>query len=173
MKQAFNFYRWSVLSLVACFCLVPLWATVIGGFKTTGDLRTNALGLPKHWVGDNYISIVATARFWQMLWNSAVIATFTVVLTLLVSSLAAYTLAHFRFAGRKSIANYLPLGLTFPFATAVLPVFLRLRDLGLLDTSWGVILPQVAFTLSFRIVLLRGFFADLPSGLLYASTFSA
>src|SRR5260221_5707431 len=104
----------------------------------------SALGLPKHWVGDNYISIVATARFWQMLWNSAVIATFTVVLTLLVSSLAAYTLAHLRFAGRKWIANYLTLGLTFPFATAVLPVFIRVRDLGLLDTYWGVILPQVA-----------------------------
>jgi raffinose/stachyose/melibiose transport system permease protein len=169
MKQAFNFYRWLVLSLVACFCLVPLWATVIGGFKTTGDLRTNALGLPKHWVGDNYISIVATARFWQMLWNSAVIATFTVVLTLLVSSLAAYTLAHLRFAGRKWIANYLTLGLTFPFATAVLPVFIRVRDLGLLDTYWGVILPQVAFNLSFSIVLLRGFFAELPKELFEAA----
>src|SRR5258708_20797721 len=101
MKQAFNFYRWLGLSLVACFCLVPLWATVIGGFKTTGDLRTNALGLPKHWVGDNYISIVATARFWQMLWNSAVIATFPVVLTLLVSSLAAYTLSHLRLSPRN------------------------------------------------------------------------
>jgi len=102
-------------------------------------------------------------------WNSTVIATFTVVLTLLVSSLAAYTLAHIRFAGRKWIANYLTLGLTFPFATAVLPVFIRVRDLGLLDTYWGVILPQVAFNLSFSIVLLRSFFAELPRELFEAA----
>src|SRR6201984_2762521 len=169
MKQMFSFYRWLVLSLVAGFCLLPLWATVIGGFKSTGDLRTNALGLPRQWVGENYISIVATARFWQMLWNSAVIATFTVVLTLLVSSFAAYTLAHLRFAGRKWIANYLTLGLTFPFATAVLPVFIRVRDLGLLDTYWGVILPQVAFNLGFAVVLLQGFFSELPNELFEAA----
>lgn len=169
MKAVFSYYRWLVLLLVASFCLVPLWATVMGGFKSTGDLRTNAFGLPRQWLIDNYISIVSTPRFWQMLWNSAIIAGFTVVLTLLVSSLAAYTLAHLRFAGRKWIANYLTLGLTFPFATAVLPVFIRVRDLGLLDTYWGVILPQVAFNLSFSIVLLRSFFAELPKELFEAA----
>src|SRR3984957_8417520 len=169
MKSLFQYYRWLVLVVVAWFCLIPLWATIIGGFKTNGDLRTNALGLPRQWIPDNYLSIVTTARFWQMLWNSTVIATFTVVLTLLVSSLAAYTLAHMRFAGRKWIANYLTLGLTFPFATAVLPVFIRVRDLGLLDTYWGVILPQVAFNLGFAVVLLQGFFSELPKELFEAA----
>ena len=42
----FVYYRWLVLLLVAGLCLVPLWATIIGGFKSSGELRTNALGLP-------------------------------------------------------------------------------------------------------------------------------
>src|ERR1700737_4820051 len=158
----FVYYRWLLLLLASGLCLLPLWATVIGGFKSTGDLRTNAFGLPRQWLADNYVSIATSGRFWQMLGNSAFISFVSVVLTLLVSSMAAFVLAHLHFAGKKWIANYLALGLTFPFATAVLPVFIRVRDLGLLDSYWGVILPQIAFNLGFAVVLLQGFFAELP-----------
>lgn len=168
-RDLFSYYRWLVLFAGAGFCLLPLWATVIGGFKSSGDLRTNAIGLPKVWVTANYLSILTESGFWRMLWNSAFITFFTVFCTLLVSSMAAFTLAHVRFAGKRWIANYLALGLTFPFPTAVLPVFIRVRDLGLLDTYWGVILPQVAFNLGFSIVLLRGFFSEIPKELFEAA----
>ena len=168
-RDLFSYYRWLVLFAGAGFCLLPLWATVIGGFKSSGDLRTNAIGLPKLWVTANYLSILTESGFWRMLWNSAFITFFTVFCTLLVSSMAAFTLAHVRFAGKRWIANYLALGLTFPFPTAVLPVFIRVRDLGLLDTYWGVILPQVAFNLGFSIVLLRGFFSEIPKELFEAA----
>jgi raffinose/stachyose/melibiose transport system permease protein len=91
-------------------------------------LRTNAFGLRREWLFDNHVSIAMSGRFWQMLVNSAFIALVTVVLTLLVSSMAAFVLAHLCFAGKRWLANYLALGLTFPFATAVLPVFIRVRD---------------------------------------------
>jgi raffinose/stachyose/melibiose transport system permease protein len=167
--RLFTYYRWLFLSLAASLCLLPLWATFMGGFKSTGDLRTNALGLPRQWIFDNYFSIISGSRFWQMLGNSAYIALFTVILTLIVSSMSAFTLAHLRFAGKRWIGNYLTLGLTFPFATAVLPIFFTVRNLGLLDTLWGVILPQVAFNLSFSIVLLRGFFREIPKELFEAA----
>ena len=165
-RGLFRYYRLLILFLIAAPVMLPLWATVIGGFKTTGDLRTNAFGLPREWIVDNYIEILTGHRFWQMLGNSAIIALVSTVLTVLVSSMAAFTLSHMHFAGRKFIGNYLALGLTFPFATAVLPVFIRVRDLGLLDTYWGVILPQVAFNLGFSVVILQGFFAQLPKELL-------
>ena len=165
-RGLFRYYRLLILFLIAAPVMLPLWATVIGGFKTTGDLRTNAFGLPREWIVDNYIEILTGHRFWQMLGNSAIIALVSTVLTVLVSSMVAFTLSHMHFAGRKFIGNYLALGLTFPFATAVLPVFIRVRDLGLLDTYWGVILPQVAFNLGFSVVILQGFFAQLPKELL-------
>jgi raffinose/stachyose/melibiose transport system permease protein len=165
-RGPFRYYRLLILFLISGPVLLPLWATVIGGFKTTGDLRTNAFGLPRQWIVDNYLEILTGHRFWQMLGNSAIIALVSTLLTVLVSSMAAFTLSHMRFAGRKFIGNYLALGLTFPFATAVLPVFIRVRDLGLLDTYWGVILPQVAFNLGFSVVILQGFFAQLPKELL-------
>jgi raffinose/stachyose/melibiose transport system permease protein len=167
--RLFNYYRWLFLFLCAGICLMPIWATVIGGFKTIGDLRTNSFGLPRTWVFENYISIVTSSSFWRMLANSSVIAVISVFLTLLVSSMAAYVLAHIRFAGRRWIRGYLTLGLTFPFATAVLPVFIRVRDMGLLDTYWGVILPQISFNLSFSLVLFGGFFSELPKELFEAA----
>jgi raffinose/stachyose/melibiose transport system permease protein len=61
------------------------------------------------------------------------------------------------------------LGLLFPVATAILPLFIKVRDLGLLNTAWGVILPQVAFALGMSILLLRNAFKQLPTELLDAA----
>jgi raffinose/stachyose/melibiose transport system permease protein len=67
------------------------------------------------------------------------------------------------------LLSYLTLGLLFPAATAVLPLFIKVRDLGLLDTYFGVALPQVAFGLAMSVLLLRRFFKDLPYELLEAA----
>src|SRR5260370_34286741 len=114
-------------------CFWPSWAAVVGGLNSQGARGTNAFGLPRQWLTDNYISIATGGRFWQMLGNSAFIAFVLVFLTLLVSSMASFLLAHVHFAGERWIANYLALGLTFPFATAVLPVFIRVRVLGVVN----------------------------------------
>ena len=90
-------------------------------------------------------------------------------LTLIVASMAAFTFAHVKFFGSSMLLSYLTLGLLFPAATAVLPLFIKVRDLGLLDTYFGVALPQVAFSLAMSILLLRRFFKDLPHELLEAA----
>ena len=80
--------------------------------------------------------------------NSLVIAVLTVVLTLAAAAMAAFVFAHVQLLRLDAFCyNYLLLGLMFPAATAILPLFIKIRDLGLLDTYWGVVLPQVAFGL--------------------------
>ncbi len=59
--------------------------------------------------------------------------------------MAAFAFAHVKFFGSSMLLGYLTLGLLFPAATAILPLFIKVRDLGLLDTYFGVALPQVAF----------------------------
>ena len=97
------------------------------------------------------------------------IASLSVLLTLLASTLAAFAFAHLHFVGSRLLLNYLLLGLMFPAATAVLPLFIQIRDFGLLDSYWGVVLPQVAFGLATSIVLLRNQFDALPSELFEAA----
>ncbi len=162
-------YKVLFLGLVAAFVAVPLLATLLGGFKTLGELRTNPFGLPETWEWQNYTGILFSGRYWQMLWNSFVIASFTVLLTLIVASMAAFAFAHIHFFGSAMLLSYLTMGLLFPAATAILPLFIKVRDLGLLDNYFGVILPQVAFGLAMSILLLRRFFKDLPHELLEAA----
>jgi raffinose/stachyose/melibiose transport system permease protein len=83
--------------------------------------------------------------------------------------MAAFTFAHLKFFGGKYLLGYLQLGLLFPAATAILPLFIKIRDLGLLDSYMGVVLPQVAFSLAMGILLLRNAFRQLPDELLDAA----
>jgi raffinose/stachyose/melibiose transport system permease protein len=162
-------YRLLVLVLVAGVVIVPLLATALGGFKSLGELRVNTFGIPHEWVWSNYGDILAGGKYWQFLLNSLTIAGLTVFLTLVVSSTAAFAFAHLRFFGDRFLFNYLILGLTFPFATAILPLFIKVRDLGLLDTYWGVVLPQVAFGLAASVLLFRNAFRQLPADLFEAA----
>ncbi|HTO63788.1 MAG TPA: carbohydrate ABC transporter permease [Bradyrhizobium sp.] len=157
------------LAAVAVFVATPLVATVLGGFKSLGELRTNPFGLPQHWVFENYIGMLTTARYWVLMRNSLIISGLTVFLTLITASMAAFVFSHIRFFGRALLLNYMTMGLLFPAATAILPLFIKVRDLGLLDSYFGVVLPQVAFGLAMSILLLRRFFKDLPDELLDAA----
>jgi raffinose/stachyose/melibiose transport system permease protein len=162
-------YKALFLAAIATFVLMPLLATVLGGFKSLGELRVNPFGLPQHWEWSNYAGILVSERYWQLLGNSLIISTLTVTLTLIVASMAAFAFAHVTFFGSSMLLSYLTLGLLFPAATAVLPLFIKVRDLGLLDTYFGVALPQVAFSLAMSVLLLRRFFKDLPYELLEAA----
>ncbi|MGQ7847392.1 carbohydrate ABC transporter permease [Granulosicoccus sp. 3-233] len=161
--------RLTVLCIVAAFVLGPLIATALGGFKSNLEIRTNPMGLPASWELTHYLSIIRDPSFWSYLGNSLVISLLTVLLTLLVGAAAAYVFAQIRFFGSQMLFSYLLLGLMFPFATAILPLFLKVRDLGILDTYWAVILPQTAFGLSLAILLFRTFFEQLPRELFEAA----
>ena len=95
--------------------------------------------------------------------NSLIIAVLTVFLTLVVSAWRPSPSRMCRFFGSNFLLNYFLIGLMFPAATAILPLFIRIRDLGLLDTYWGVVLPQVAFGLGMSILLFRNYFTK-PAG---------
>jgi raffinose/stachyose/melibiose transport system permease protein len=166
---AARFAQYAALVMLASVVLVPLIATALGGFKELGDLRANPFGLPKVWMWRNYWDILTGARYWEVLGNSLFIASATVALTLVLASMAAFTFAHLRFFGDRFLLNYLLLGLLFPAATAILPLFIKIRDLGLLNSHWGIILPQVAFALGMGILLLRNAFRQLPAELIDAA----
>lgn len=157
--------RYGVLLLVAALVLLPLFVVLTGGFKTAGDLRVNPFGLPSEWNFGNYRQILGGTVIWRSLGNSLVLSLSTVVLTLLCASLAGFAFAQVRFRLRGVMFSFFLLGLLFPAATAILPLFILVRDLGLLDSVWGIVLPQSAFGLALSIVLLRGFFRQLPPDL--------
>lgn len=161
--------RAAALSMAAAFVILPLMATFLGGFKTIGELRSSPFGLPPEWHAEYYLGILTNPVFWSYLKSSLFVSLSAVALTLVCSSMAAYVFAHIRFMGSKMLLSYLLLGMMFPFATAILPLFIMIRDLGMLDSYLGVILPQAAFSMAFAIVLFKSFFEQLPHELFEAA----
>ncbi|MBY5868707.1 carbohydrate ABC transporter permease [Rhizobium leguminosarum] len=161
--------RLAILLIVVTFVLGPLTVAVFGGFKTNGELLASPFGLPSHWNTEFYSALLNDPGFWKYLGNSLVISLSTVVLTLIVAAAAAYVFAQIRFFGSRMMMSYLLAGLVFPFATAILPLFIKVRDFGLLDSYWAVILPQTAFGLSLSILLFKTFFEQLPKELFEAA----
>jgi raffinose/stachyose/melibiose transport system permease protein len=149
--------------LVGATIVVPVLFGVLGGFKDTGQLVTRPFGLPDPWIFDNYAEMLGSSGFWRPLGNSIFIAVATTLLVVLASAMAAFVFARFAFRGRELLFTVFSIGLMFPFAVAILPLYVLLREMDLLDNPLGVILPQAAFGLPMTIIILRGFFRDIPA----------
>ncbi|CCH19479.1 carbohydrate ABC transporter permease [Micromonospora lupini] len=148
---------------VGALIVVPVWFGVIGGFKDNGQLSTNPLGLPDPWVPQNYTDLFASGVFWRQLGNSLLIAVSSTVIVVGAAAMAAFVFARYAFRGREFLVTLFAIGLMFPFAVAILPLFVLLRSMGLLDNPLGVILPQAAFGLPITIIILRQFFRTIPA----------
>jgi raffinose/stachyose/melibiose transport system permease protein len=151
-----------VAFIVLAVIVVPLAYAVLGGFRDTPQLAADPVGLPDPWIFANYESILRSDSFWRQLANSMVIALLTTLFVLPAASLAAFVIARFSFRGREAVYTLFTLGLLFPIAVAILPLFVVIRQLELLNSPLGVALPQAAFTLPLSIVILRPFFASIP-----------
>jgi raffinose/stachyose/melibiose transport system permease protein len=155
-----------VCVVVASIVLIPLLTTIVGGLRTNGELLNRPFSIPTslHW--ENYGRVLAPdSPFWASLVNSLYIVVGTIVLLLATASPAAFVLARFTFPGRELVYNVFLFGLLFPLTVAALPLYISIRQLGLLDSLWGVILPQVAFGLPTTILILRNFFRAIPQEL--------
>lgn len=170
-RQWASLPAFAICCVVATVVLIPLIVVMIGGLRTTGELLIAPFSIPKalHW--ENFGNILAgDSPFWTEIVNSLLIVIGTVALLLATACPAAFVLARISFPGRELVFNLFLFGLLFPLTVAVLPLYVTIRDLGLLDTLWGVILPQAAFALPVTILILRNFFRAIPIELEDAAT---
>ncbi len=154
--------RWALLLGVALVVVIPILTAVIGGFRDAPQLAANPIGLPDPWVWTNYTDALTSLSFWQQVVNSFIVAAGSTILVVLFSALAAFVLARHEFPGREVAYTLFTLGLLFPAAVAILPLFILVRSLGLLNSPIGLILPEAAFGLPLTIIILRPFFRSIP-----------
>lgn len=158
-------FQYVVLSALAFLILGPVTVAVLGGLKTTGEIFSEPFGLPAIARWENYSGILVSELFWRQLGNSLLIVGGTTLGTVFFSSLLAFVFARLVFPGRDLLFNYFTLGLLFPLTVAFLPVFIQVRNLGLIDNHLGIILPLVAFGIPGSTLILRGFFRAIPGEL--------
>lgn len=152
-----------ICAVVAFFVLIPLVVMVYDSLRTNGELLNAPFGLPStlHW--ENYGNILSNAPgFWLELLNSTLATAGTLILLLVTACPAAFVLARLTFPGRNTVFNVFLSGLLFPLSVAIIPLYLMIRQLNLLNSLWGLVLPQAAFALPIAILILRNFFQAVP-----------
>jgi raffinose/stachyose/melibiose transport system permease protein len=159
-------FRYTVLIVLCLLMMGPVATAVLGSIRTTGEFLTTPFGLPNNGIQwDNYISILVNPSFWNSMKNSLLITIGVTALNVSLASMLAFIFSRVEFRGRGFLFGVLSLGLLFPIVIAILPIFIQIRQLKLIDNLWGIILPLVAFGLPGSVVILRGFFIHVPGEL--------
>ncbi|MFJ4184566.1 carbohydrate ABC transporter permease [Kitasatospora sp. NPDC089509] len=149
--------------LAAAVMAFPVYWMVLTAFRPASQI----LHLPpQFWPSsvtlDNFRRAVSSDGFWSNVRSSVVIGVGTVLISLVIGTLAAFAVARFAFAGRRALVLALLCVQTIPLIALVIPVYLLLNDLALTDTLTGVILTYLAFALPFTVWMLRGFIVAIP-----------
>lgn len=157
--------------LVVCTLavLMPLLWVLVSSIRPGTDILANPWGMPSTPKWSNYAKAWGEAGIGRAFLNSLVVTAITLVVLIPISSMAAYVLAKYVFPGAKAISVTFLSGMMFPHFLVVVPLFLMLRDLRMLDSLHGLIIVYVAYSLSFTIFVLTGFFQTLPDELAEAA----
>jgi ABC-type glycerol-3-phosphate transport system permease component len=153
------------LSVCAATVLYPVSWVLYTSIKTNREFVTHPWGLPAGFSFDNYITAWTSVRFATYAGNSILITSAAVILTVFLAVLCAYPLARFRFRLRGSVFLYMIAGLFIPVTIILVPQYLLVNNLGLIDSRFGLTLIYTAVNLPYSILILTGFLRGIPGQL--------
>jgi ABC-type glycerol-3-phosphate transport system permease component len=154
--------RLVIAVLLALLSLGPLVYMVMLSFQSNNDIQGNTVLLPTHPTTNNYVVAWTENSFGHYFANSVFVALTTVVITVSLASLAAFAFARYKFPGRELIFYAFLASLAIPPVVLIIPQYLLMDRLHLIDSLVGLILLYTSFNLPFMIFFLRGFFSAIP-----------
>ncbi|MGW7263758.1 carbohydrate ABC transporter permease [Streptomyces sp. NPDC054842] len=163
-----NVFSHGFLALWAVLIILPLIWLVLGSFKTDAQIGGSALGWPTNWQFDVF------SRAWDKgigdyFTNTVIVLVFSVPLTMLLGSMAAYVLARYEFPGNRLIYYFFVGGAMFPVFLALVPLFFMVKRLEMLNTYQGLILVYIAYSMPFTVFFMHAFFRTLPHAVFEAA----
>lgn len=162
-EQMFNVLTYVVVGLIIFFALFPMVWTFLTSLKPEADIVTSNLQyLPQRMTLENYVAIWERSGFPILIRNSASVTAITLVLCLLLGTFAAYGFSRYQFRGRGQLLLLYLVIRMFPAVLLIIPLFLMLRNLGLLDTYLGLALAYTTFLLPLCVWMMKGFFDAIP-----------
>ena len=146
--------------------LFPVYWMFTFSLKSNAEIfGDNVVGLPKQWLWSNYTSALNTGRMGKYFLNSTIVAVATILITLAVALMATFALTRLIWRQRKTLNKFFMLGLTIPIHASIVPIYVTLSRLHMLNTYWALIIPYAAFSLSMAILVCTGFMNELPQEL--------
>ena len=161
--------RWSAVSTQtvligwAVTVIFPMIWMIYSSFKTDQELFFSSWAPPVELQWDNFARAWTKAHVGDYLLNTLIVVVPALLLTLIISAMAAYVLARFEFVGRRFLFYMFLSGMLFPVFLALVPLFNLVNQLKMLNTFHGLIIVYIAYSLPFTIFFLTGFFKTLPT----------
>lgn len=159
----------SIVILLGSFIMIfPFVWMILSAFKTPGDVYAYPpKWLPSEWNLDNFRKVFEMIPFWTYYGNSLFTSLVQTFLQIAISILAAYALTKLRFPGRNFIYRFLQSSMFIPTVVTIIPTFLIISKMGLVNTYAGIMLPQIMS--AFTTMLIMSFFVSVPNELLEAA----
>lgn len=156
-----------IWSLIA---MMPVWLLLINTLKPKKEIYTNPFGLPREWTLDNYRYIISDNNFFGYFRNSFIVVVVSLAVILLLGSLCAYALAHWRTRTSRGVYFFIIVGMMLPIKIATIRLLEIMKTLGLLNTLWSLFPVYIAMGLPVAVFILTEFIRGLP-GELYEAGF--
>ncbi|GAA4174301.1 carbohydrate ABC transporter permease [Gryllotalpicola koreensis] len=148
--------------LLIAVCIAPVLYIVLGGFRTNSQITTSPAGLPHPWVFSNYVNVLTSTTFWGEFGNSMIVAVVTTAGVVVLGVMVSFVLARYEFKFKGAMYSLFAAGLMFPLVIAITPLYIIIKDLGLVDNLMGVAIPQIAFGLPTTVIILVPFLRAIP-----------
>ncbi len=158
-----------LLIFFALIFVYPIFLMIVSAFKSTREIFADPFGLPAVWRIENFVAVWSRARFNIYFVNSIVVTLVSTISVLLLSSLAAFALSRYKFRLNNFLYIFFLAGIMIPIRLGILPLFVLMRKLNLLNTHWSLILTYVASGMPMSVFLLTGFFKTIPKDLEYSA----
>lgn len=148
--------------VLVLICVTPVVYIIIGGFRTNSQITRDPAGMPNPWNFENYKTVFASNTFWSELVNSLIVSLGTMVGVVALALMVSFVIARYRFRLNKALYSLFAAGMMFPITVAITPLYLLLRNLHLINSHLGIVLPQIAFGLPQAIIIMVPFLKSIP-----------
>ena len=163
-------WMYAAMIAVSAFALFPVYWVVITSLKPRSEIYTRT---PDLWPNDpqwgRYPDVLGEGHVGRALMNSLIVASATMIVTLIIGSMAAIALSRFNIPARRSLLILVLLTQLFPLVVLIIPLFVLMREAGLVGTYWSLVITYLAFTLPLTIWIMRGFLLSIPEELEHAA----
>ncbi len=154
------------LIVVAVVYIAPLLWLFMVSFKTNAEIFSDPFALPESLYLDNYTFAWTAGKLGIATLNSFIVCGVTLILSMLIGSMAAFAIGRMRFKLAKPCMIFFLIGMMIPVHCVMIPLFTRFARLGLSNSLVGIIIPYLTFSLPTTIFIMTGFFQSMPNELM-------
>jgi multiple sugar transport system permease protein len=158
-------FSYIALSVITVFVVFPIYWLIVTSLKTYPEIYKFPITYFSHHITWEHYEKIAGMNFWHYFFNSILISSGTMLISLAIGVFPAFAFAQYKFKGRTPLLVSVMLFQMFPMVVFLVPIFKLLNSAGLLNTRLGLILAYVPFTTPITIMFLRSFFVSIPKAL--------